>query len=327
MPGRPARHCACGVAVTDEAEPGPIAEFAAIPAQAKPGPRRRHEKHAMVTVGNYALTKKGVSRYDWADPYRIAVDLSWPQFMAGLVGVYVGVIALFAVAFMLSPGAVANARAWSFGDHFFFSLETLATVGYGFMYPATLYGHCVAATEILTGLAFTAILTGLIFVRFSKPRSKFLFADNPVVTTHNGAPTLMLRVGNGRATVLADARVKISVLISETSKEGTSFRRTHELALARNSIPVFPLTWTVMHEIDAQSPLRGMTEDIFRKADTRLFVSFEARDPTLALVVHDLRSYGPGDVLFATHYDDVISVDENGYSCADMTRISAVLPD
>ncbi len=306
-------------------EPGPITEFSAV--QDKPRKRRWGEKHALVNVGTYELTKKGVSRYDWADPYRIAVDLTWPQFLVGLVGFYLSVIALFAVLYTLMPGSVANARPHVFVDHFFFSLETLATVGYGFMYPATFYGHVVAAVEIMTGLAFTAILTGLIFVRFSKPRAKFLFAEHPVITMHNGMATLMLRVGNGRATVLADARIKIGVLISETSQEGATFRRTHELALVRSSIPVFPLTWTIMHEINDASPLHGMSAQGYLNADVRLFVSFEARDPSLALVVHDLRSYGPADVMFATHYADVISIDELGHSCADMTRISEVVAD
>ncbi len=308
--------------MSEAPEPGLIAAIPVAPAMRPKG--RRRQKHALVMVGDYTLTKTGVSRYDWADPYRVAVDLTWPQFIVALVVFYVAVIALFAVALAAVPGAVANARPYSFADHFFFSLETLATVGYGFMYPATLYGHCVAAVEIMTGLAFTAILTGLIFVRFSKPRAKFLFADNPVVTTHNGVQTLMLRVGNGRASVLADAKVKISVLISETSAEGVSFRRTHELALVRASIPVFPLTWTIMHEIDTHSPLHGMSERGFVAADTRLFVSFEARDPALALVVHDLRSYGPEAVLFGMRYNDVISIDSSGHSCADMTRISEV---
>ena len=284
------------------------------------------EKHTSVSVGNFSLIKKGISRYDWADPYRIAVDLSWPQFIVGLVAVYVSVILAFGVLYTLVPGCVANARPGVLSDHFFFSLETLATVGYGYMYPATLYGHCVAAAEILTGLAFTAILTGLIFVRFSKPRAKFLFADHPVVTRHNGAPTLMLRIGNGRAAVLAEARVRISVLKSEISQEGASFRRTHELALVRSSLPVFPLTWTMMHEINAESPLAGLTAEAFMASDVRLFVSFEARDPTLAVVVHDLRSYGPGEILFGMRYIDVISVDENGQTTADMTKISAVEP-
>ncbi len=309
----------------DSSEPGPIAEYPAT--RAPPRKFGRREKHSLVNVGNYSLIKKGISRYDWADPYRIAVDLSWPEFLTGLVSVYVGVISLFAVLYSLVPGAVANARPHVFLDHFFFSLETLATVGYGYMYPASLFGHIVAAVEILTGLAFTAILTGLIFVRFSKPRAKFLFADHPVVTTHNGMPTLMLRVGNGRASILAEARIKISVLVSETSKEGTTFRRTHELALVRSSIPVFPLTWTVMHEINESSPLAGLDARTYLAADVRLFVSFEARDPTLALVVHDLQSYAPADVMFSAHYVDMISVDTDGNTCADMTKISEVVAD
>jgi inward rectifier potassium channel len=111
----------------------------------------------------------------------------------------------FATLFWLVPGSVANARPSSFVDAFFFSIETLATVGYGEMYPATLYGHVVVATEIVCGVAFTAILTGLTFVRFSRPRAKLIFASHPVVALHNGKPTLMLRVGNGRADVLLDA--------------------------------------------------------------------------------------------------------------------------
>ncbi len=311
--------------MSGDPEPGPIAEFAAIPVA--PHRWRRLEKHALVSVGNYALTKKGVSRFDWADPYRIAVDLTWPGFLAGLVGIYVAVISLFAVLYFLVPGSVANARPHVFTDCFFFSLETLATVGYGYMYPATLFGHCVAAAEILTGLAFTALLTGLIFVRFSKPRAKFLFADHPVVTTHNGVPTLMLRIGNGRATVLAEARVKVSVLVSETSKEGATFRRTHELALVRSSLPVFPLTWTVMHEIKQDSPLAGLDAETYLAADVRLFVSLEARDPTLALVVHDLRSYSPDKVTFAARYVDIVSVDTDGNTCADMTKLSELVTD
>ncbi len=309
----------------DTPQPGPIAEYSAVPAP----PRKfgLREKHSLVAVGNYSLIKKGVSRFDWADPYRIAVDLSWPEFLTGLVGIYVAVISSFAAIYTLVPGCVANARPHAFSDHFFFSLETLATVGYGYMYPATLFGHCVAGLEILTGLAFTAILTGLIFVRFSKPRAKFLFADHPVVTTHNGMPTLMLRIGNGRATILAEARIKISVLVSETSTEGATFRRTHELALVRSSIPVFPLTWTVMHEINEQSPLHGFDAKSYMAADVRLFVSFEARDPTLAVVVHDLRSYGPGDVIYAAKYVDVISVDTDGNTCADMTKISEIVEE
>jgi inward rectifier potassium channel len=195
------------------------------------------------------------------------------------------------------------------------------------MYPATFYGHCVATLEILTGVFFSAILTGLIFVRFSKPRAKFVFADHPVVTLHNARPTLMMRVGNGRAAVLSDARAKVSVLLSEISAEGTPFRRTHELALVRSTIPVFPLTWTLIHYLDEHSPLHGINAEQFMASDVRMFVSLEARDPDLATVVHDLRDYAPVDVLFGMRYADVISDDEEGRPTADMTKISDVEPE
>ena len=278
-------------------------------------------------MGSYSLAKKGVSKFDWADPYGMAVRLGWRRFLATILCIYAGFTGIFAAAYMIFPGAVGNSRPGAFSDHFFFSLETLATVGYGEMYPATFYGHCVATVEILTGVFFSAILTGLVFVRFSKPRAKFVFADHPVVTVHNGTSTLMLRVGNGRAAVLADARVKVSVLMSEETTEGASFRRTHELALARSTIPVFALTWTIMHHIDERSPLHGLDAAGFLADDVRMFVSLEARDPDLATVVHELHDYGPSEILFGMRYADVITIDEQKRPTADMTRISEVETD
>jgi inward rectifier potassium channel len=301
------------------------------PLASLPAPRARRrwgqQKSTLVNLGNYSLRKRGVSRYDWADPYGLAVSLTWPQFLALLSTVYLAVNVLFAFLYFAVPGVVANARPGAFSDDFFFSFETLATVGYGEMYPVTYYGHIVACVEIMCGIAFTAILTGLTFVRFSKPRPKYVFADNPVVAMHNGVPTLMLRIGNGGASVLADAKAKISILLAEQSAEGTRFRRAHELRLARSVIPVFPLSWTLMHEIDKASPLFGLDADGFEKADARLFISFEARDPQLATIIHDLRNYGPEAVRFGWRYIDIISEDEEGRPTADIDRISEVEPD
>ena len=290
-------------------------------------PRRRKTKVASVNMGTYTLSKRGVARHDWADPYRLAVALTWPQFVLALLGFYLAVNLVFATLYWIVPGSVANAKPGSLLDTYFFSVETLATVGYGEMYPGTRYGHSVAAVEIVCGVAITAIITGLIFVRFSRPRAKFLFAEHPVMTTHNGRSTLMLRVGNGRASTLSDAHAKISVLLAEQSIEGTRFRRTHQLSLIRSEIPVFPLSWTLMHEVVDSSPLHGLTAETFDAADTRLFVSLEARDPALATLVHDLRQYGPGDVKFGMKYVDMIEDDENGRPVADMDRVSDIEPD
>jgi inward rectifier potassium channel len=174
-----------------------------------------------------------------------------------LLALYLSVNVVFATLYWLVPGSVSNTRPNSFADvFFFFSIETVATVGYGEMYPATLYGHVVAAIEIICGLAFTAILTGLTFVRFSRPRAKLVFAANPVVAMHNGKPTLMVRIGNGRAAVLTDGTAKLNVFFFGTTAEGRPFRRAQELRLERAHIPIFTIFWTLMHVLDECS-LRG----------------------------------------------------------------------
>ena len=289
--------------------------------------RDPHDRAARVRLGTYEFEKKGVSRFDMRDPYHLAVALSWPQFLAALLAIYLLVNVVFASLFWLIPGSVANARPRNFGDVFFFSIETLATVGYGEMYPKTLYGHVIAAIEIVCGLGFTAILTGLTFVRFSRPRAKLVFASNPVVATHNGKPTLMVRVGNGRVAVLLDAAAKLNVLLTATSSEGRRFRRAQELRLERAHLPAFPLTWTLMHVLDEQSPLHGYDAARAIAAGAQLFVTLEARDPTLAALVHDIRSYAPHDIRFGMRYADAVFTGEDGTPVADLTRIGALEPD
>lgn len=278
-------------------------------------------------LGSYEFRKKGISRFDLRDPYHLAVALTWPQFLAALLTLYLAANLLFAALYALVPGSVANARPYNLADAFFFSLETLATVGYGEMYPASQYGHAVAAVEIVCGLAFTAILTGLTFVRFSRPRAKFVFAANPVVALHNGTPTLMVRVGNGRAAVLADAAAKLNVLLSETTTEGKLFRSAQELRLERAHIPIFPLSWTLMHVLDERSPLHGYDAARVIEADARLFVTLEARDPTLATVVHDIRNYTPSDIRFGMRYADAVTTAEDGTPVVDLNRVSEIEPD
>ena len=289
--------------------------------------REPDEKVARGRLGSYEFRKKGIPRFDLRDPYHLAIALTWPQFLSALLTLYLSVNFVFAALYWAVPGSVANVRPHSFSDNLFFSIETLATVGYGEMYPATLYGRVVAATEIVCGLAFTAILTGLTFVRFSRPRAKLVFAPNPVVAMHNGKPTLMVRIGNGRAAILADAAAKLNVLLSETTTEGKRIRRAQELRLERVHIPVFPFYWTLMHVLDEQSPMHGFDAARVIDADARVFVTLEARDPTLATVVHDIRSYAPKDIRFGMRYADVVTMAEDGTPVADLTRMGELEPD
>jgi len=282
---------------------------------------------ARVRLGNYEFKKTGVSRFDMRDPYHLAIALTWPQFLAALLTLYMSVNVVFTALFWLVPGSVGNAQPDSFVDAFFFSVETLATVGYGDMHPATFYGHVVATVEIICGLAFTAILTGLTFVRFSRPRAKLVFAENPVVAIHRGKPTLMLRIGNARATVLTDATAKLNVLLSEAGSDGTVSHRAHELRLERAHLPIFPLFWTLMHVLDERSPLHDFDGTRAIEADTQVFVLLEARDPTLGTMVHDIRNYGSRDLRFGVRYVDVVTTAADGTPVMDLDRIGVMERD
>ncbi len=204
----------------------------------EPGQRKRKQRDAIMRVGPGAveIVKRGIARYDFRDPYHIAIELSWKEFALAFVGLELGINTVFALLYLASPGCIANARAGSFSDAYFFSIETLATVGYGTMAPATFYGHAVSAVEIVSGLVFTAIMTGLLFVRFSKPKPKILFADQAVVTSHNCAPTLMVRIANGRITLLTNAMVRLGVVLLEEDAKGHPLRALHDLALSNATL-------------------------------------------------------------------------------------------
>lgn len=269
----------------------------------------------------------GASRFDSSDPYHAALTVRWPVFLGLIAGAYLFAASIFASLYWLVPGSVANVRSGHVEDLFFFSIETLATVGYGDMHPATTYGHQIAALEILVGVAFTAILTGLIFVRFSRPQAKIVYADNLVVTPFNGCRTLMIRIGNGRTNILSDANVRLSVLMREVTHEGQTFRRVYELDLLRSHNPVFALNMTLMHPINGKSPLNGLSNAALATSDIRFFLSFQARDPALGAMVHDLRAYSADAIRPGHHYADMVTVDADGRTLGDLRRINMLEPD
>ena len=280
-----------------------------------------------VGVGSLELFTTGATSFDLRDPYHFIATMSWPMFFLCLVISELLINSAFALLYIAVPGAVANVPAGSFIDAFFFSIETLATVGYGSMVPASRYGHVVSAVEIICGIVYTALVTGVIFIRFSKPKAKIVYADRPVVANHNGVPTLMIRIANGRTHMLTDASVRLTALVTETTPEGQLFRRMQNLELALARFPLFALTWTLMHKIDDKSPLHGRSEEAMQRDGVRLMLSFEARDPALSVQVHDLKSYPAEAIAFGMRYSDAVSWDDQGRTSADIRRVSLIEPD
>jgi len=281
----------------------------------------------VVRPGGYVFKKIGGARIDFRDPYHLAVALTWPKFFTACFTLYLAVNLAFAVLFWSVAGSVGNAQPQSFGDCFFFSIETLSTVGFGDMYPATAYGRIVTAAELVTGLAFTAILNGLTFVRFARPQAKMVFAAHPVVAVHNGKPTLMLRVVNGRSSALFRAKATLNLLTSETAPNGKHYRRVQELRLERSHLPFFQLAWTLMHVLDERSPLYGYDAMRVGAAKVHLLITMEAHDPTLSATVQDFRGYGPAEIRFGVRYADAVMPAEDGTLVLDLARLEEFEPE
>jgi inward rectifier potassium channel len=290
------------------------------------GPHRKPGEARSIKVGSFELFTTGASRFDLRDPYHFIATMSWPMFFLCLVISELLINSAFALLYVAVPGAIANVPAGSYVDAFFFSIETLATVGYGTMVPATRYGHVISAIEIICGIVYTAVVTGVIFIRFSKPKAKIVYAESPVVANHNGMPTLMIRIANGRTHILTDASVRLTALIMESTPEGQQFRRMQNLELVMSQFTLFALTWTLMHKIDEKSPLYGRSAESLIRDGARLMLSVEARDPALSAQVHDLRSYAAETIAFGMRYSDAVSWDGNRTS-ADIRRVSMIEPD
>ena len=292
-----------------------------------PGRSRRRPQPVSFSIGEQDFIQTGLRRFDPRDPYYFAVSLSWGAFLVLFLSVELAINTLFALLYLAVPGSIANVRPGAFTDVFFFSLETLATVGYGVMAPATLYGHLVSGIEIVTGVIFTGIMTGLLFVRFSKPRARILYADNPVVTLHNGQPTFMLRVGNARSSILINARFTMHVLVPLVSDEGRLTRSIVEMPMVHARLPIFAILYTLMHVIDEASPLAGLDATSIGEHELRFFVTITARDQATGQEVSDVRLYTGADVRFGMRYTDAIRMGADNRTTADYALIGATEAD
>jgi len=263
----------------------------------------------------------------WRDVYHRMLTLSWPRFFIMMAAWYIGLNVVFALLYMADPDAIAEARPGSFADAFFFSVQTVATIGYGVMHPQSLYGNLVMTLETSFGLIGFAVLTGLIFARFSRPTSRILFSDVAVITRHNGTPTLMFRCANQRLNQILEASVGVTMLRDEVSSEGRRIRRFHDLKLLRQRTPVFALTWTVMHPIDADSPIHGMTQRAMEDEEVEIVVVLTGVDETFAQPIQARHSFLAGEILWRHNFVDILTLLEDGRAAIDYGRFHDVEPD
>lgn len=259
------------------------------------------------------------------DFYHWVLTLSWPQFFGAATAAFVAINALFALLYSLAPGSVQNASG--FFDCFFFSVETLATIGYGEMAPQTHLGHVLVVFEALGGILFSAIVTGLTFARFARPQARILFSERLVITPRDGVPHLMLRMANWRRNQIVEATLNVMVLTTETTKEGETMRRPVSLQLVREKNPMFALTWTAMHKIDETSPLHGEDAlDRLRAMRAEIFVTLYGLDETLMQTIVARFRYQLDDIVPNARFADVLTTREDGTRLIDYDKFHEVVP-
>ena len=262
----------------------------------------------------------GLRRPLLGDLYHRTLRMGWCSFLGAVLLLYVAANLVFALLYMLEPEGVGNARPGSFWDAFFFSVETFATIGYGQLYPATFYANLVMTAETAVGILFVAIATGLVFARFSRPTARILFSRVAVIGDYNGQPTLSFRLANVRRNQILQAEVGVILLRDEATQEGTMIRRFYDLKLSRYRTPVFAMSFTVMHEIDRDSPFYGADAASLVQQNAELVVTASGLDETIAQRVNARTSYLPDEILWDHRFVDISGWTEDGRRIIDYRR-------
>jgi len=287
---------------------------------------RRPVAPRRVKIGQREIFTEGLSRAVLHDLFHHFMTVSWPRLFATLASFFLAFDLLFGFLYALVPGCIANLNPPGFAGAFFFSVETLATVGYGDMHPQTLYGHSVAMAEIFVGLMSLALITGIMFARFSRPRARFLFTRNAVVRPIDGKRTLLVRAANQRQNVVQDASAQLHMLRDEVTEEGFRIRRVINLALVRSRHPMFVLGWTIMHIIDDTSPLESETAESLHKLSATFVLSVSGTDETTGQVLMARAEYSSDDIRWNATFHDILEEAEDGTLHIDYGKFHDIEP-
>lgn len=279
--------------------------------------------------GPLNVRQLGVPRRPVSDLYHRLLRTSWPRLAILFAATFIAYNLLFAGLYTLDPGALeivsAPSHATPFWRAFFFSVHTVATVGYGNIYPRSLYANVLVVVEITLGILFFALTTGITFARFSRPTARIIFSRVAVINPVDGVPTLMIRAANQRQNLIYEATVRVSLLRSETV-DGHEMRRFRDLKLVRQANPVFALSWTIMHPIDEDSPLHGMSEAELADSDDDLIVVLAGVDESMSQTIYGRWGYAMQDIRWNARFADIIGEADDGVRTIDYAAFNETEP-
>jgi inward rectifier potassium channel len=296
------------------------------PADSKPFAAHKPVGQRNIKVGVSDVVTVGIANPIFHDLFHHFMTVSWPRLFATLATFFLVFDLFFGFLYYLVPGCVANLNPPGFAGDFFFSVETLATVGYGEMHPQTFYGHTVAMIEIFVGLMSLALITGLMFARFSRPQARFLFTKNGVVRPIAGKRSLLFRAANERQNVVQDASARLSILRDEITEEGYRIRRIVDLPLLRSQHPMFALSWTIMHVIDDASPLSFENAESLSKSRAMFVLSVSGTDENTGQTLMARSEYSCADIRWNATFRDILDLAPDGTIHVDYSRFHDIEP-
>jgi inward rectifier potassium channel len=283
--------------------------------------------------GTFNVRRVGLGVAESRSVYRYVLDISWPRFLSHVAYWYIATNAVFAVAYIAcGPGALEGPNDYGGGmwGHFlrafFFSVQTLATIGYGRIAPIGIAANAIVALESVVGLVTFALITGIAFARFSRPRPAIRFSDKAVVAPYRDGAGFMFRVANIRDSELFDVRAEVAIAYRPLGT-GANERAFAALALERPSVTFFPLSWTVVHPIDGSSPMRDMDEAALRETDAEFVIRLTAWDDTTGQTVHVRSSYKWDEIAWGAKFVNIIDrTGADGMIQVDVHRLSEMAP-
>jgi inward rectifier potassium channel len=285
----------------------------------------RHKLRAeVIPADGYQIRVIGGAPRTLRDLYHGLLRVPAWAFLLAIVGGYLALNVLFAAVF-LATGGIANAAPGSFADAFFFSIQTMGTIGYGSMYPATRVANAVVALESVTGLVAVALATGLVFARFSRTRARVLFSSRAVISPIDGVPSLMMRIGNERRNVIIDASFRATLMRTTRTAEGITVYRTQDLPLVRDRAPGLQRAWLVMHRIAPGSPLHGDTPASLAASEAELTLAVTGVDDTTLQLVHARRTWTASSIVFGARLADIITDTPDAFTL-DLRKFHDVVP-
>lgn len=286
-------------------------------------PRRRWARRPAAEADEVRVI--GADRLPLRDLYHAFLRARWPVALGAIVLGYLALNALFALVY-LEVGGIAHARPGSFADAFYFSVQTMGTIGYGTMYPETHAANALVVAESVTGLMVMAVATGLVFSKFSLATSRIVFARQATIAPMDGVPTLMFRLGNERSNRIIEATIRVSMVRTERTREGMLFYRMYDLALTRERSPALSRSWTAMHPITPESPLHGHSPASLKKDEVEIFVTVVGVDDTSLQPVHARHKYTDEAVVWGARHADILSEDEGGVIVLDLRKFHELMP-